>query len=78
MSKTDFQVMQIMSERGLDIAMCPDLIAANKNKKGGKVEFGIPSDAINKVMNGMFIGEQTHYCVVYIINKKEFNSIKEE
>lgn len=72
---TDFEKMQIISEQNGDIAMFPDLIELNKDKKGGTIKFGIPDPAFSKMMDS-FAGKQTYYVVAYMINKEQFDKLK--
>lgn len=73
---TDFQIMDKMASENMDISMCPDLISADKAKQGGKLTFGVPSEAFYKVINSMAGSGEKYYVVVYIINQKQFEQIK--
>lgn len=65
-----------MASENMDIALCPDLISADKVKGGGKLTFGVPDQAFYKVINSMAGSGEKYYAVVYIINKKQFEKIK--
>lgn len=76
-SKTDFQVMQIMSQENKDICMCPDMIEAKTIKGGGKIVMGVPHEALMKVC-GSILGtsSEEYHVLLYIVNKKQFDEIK--
>lgn len=77
---TDFEVFDKMATDGADISMCPDVISADKVRKGGKITFGVPLDIFEKVMGSMSAtvtgkGEQ-YYTIMYVVNKKQFDKLK--
>lgn len=74
---SDLEVMNEMAKQNLDIAMFPDLIKADKAKGGGHITFGVPAAPFTTIVNQMFTGNATHYVVVYVINKEQFNQIKD-
>ncbi len=75
MSKSDLIVLQQMAEGNMDISSSSTLISAEKVKQGGKITFGISEQALMNVMNNV-TETPTHYAVVYIINKKQFDKLK--
>lgn len=66
-----------MQKDNMDIAMFPDLIEANKAKGGFKITFGVPEAVGYAIARDMAIGEMTtHYTVMYRVNRKQFDEIK--
>lgn len=77
--KSDFEVFDIMSKQNMDIACCIDQISFDRVKnKGGKVTFGVPEPHFTNLINQAATGDTTHYAIVYIVNKEQFNKIKKE
>lgn len=75
----DFEVMSKMSQDGLDIMMCPDIITETKTAKGGgKVTVGVPAEVHHLIANQLFSGNATHYVALYIVNKEQFDAIKNQ
>ena len=64
--KSDFEVMQEMSDVNEDISMSPHFVSAVKCKQGAHVTMGIDEAALFKLMNNESI------CALYIINKDQF------
>lgn len=78
--KSDFEVMQIMSKNNMDIACTGEQVSFNRVPKrgGGEVTFGIGSPQFDHLINQAANGKKTHYAIVYIINKEQFDKIKND
>lgn len=74
---TDFEVMQKMSKDNMDISMLPDIVEIKKNKQGGLITVGSPPEIIDKILRGTFLKSDKYYIAVYVINKEQFDSIKD-
>lgn len=75
---SDFQVMDKMATKNMDIRMTGTIVKAQKVKAGGHVTFGVDADTLGVIMNQLATGENTHYIAMYVINKKQFQTIKSE
>lgn len=76
MKKGDFNVLNEMSKRDMDIKMTSNLIAADKIKQGGKITFGVDGETFNDIAFGMLNDNPKYFCAMYIINIEQFNQIK--
>ncbi|MDO3641951.1 hypothetical protein [Mucilaginibacter sp. L3T2-6] len=74
-TKSDIAVLEQMVTQNLDIRSSTNLIEMKTHNAGGLVTMGVDRRSFNDLMRSATIG-QTHYCVMYIINKKQFDSIK--
>jgi hypothetical protein len=75
---TDMQVIDKMASENMDVRMCGNcnLISADKNKHGGKITFQTDAETFQLIVNQMVTGNNTHYVAMYVINKKQFDKIK--
>lgn len=78
MEKSDFIVMQEMSENNMDIACASEQLnfTRDEKRKGGKVTIGVASPQFDYLINQAATDKQTHYAILYIINKEQFDKIK--
>lgn len=78
MAKSDFEVMQEMSDKNMDIAAAFDQINFQRTPKnnGGKVTIGVASPYFDHLINQAATGVTTHYAILYIVNKEQFEEIK--
>lgn len=78
MAKSDFLVMDEMSKNNMDIACAVDITNyQRKNKQnGGTVTIGVASPYFNHLINGAGSGDVTHYAILYIVNKEQYDRIK--
>lgn len=77
MSKSDFIVMSEMSQANMDISMCFEIVNLKRVRGGGHITIGVGEDAISKMMNSVISTKPTYYCALYIINREQFDKIKE-
>lgn len=73
---SDFEVFQKMSEQDMDIACFIEQLNFQRDKRGGKVTFGVSSPHFDHLINQAATGIQTHYAIVYVVNKEQFDRIK--
>lgn len=75
---TDMQVIDKMASEEMDVRMCgnSNLISAVKNKHGGKITFQTDAGTFQLIVNQMVTGNNTHYVAMYVINKEQFDKIK--
>jgi len=74
---TDFEVMDIMASENKDIRMNGNVIEAKKAKGGGRITFGVDENTFNLIINQMVLGKTTtHYVAIYVVNKQQFDEIK--
>jgi hypothetical protein len=78
MEKSDFEVMSEMSEKNLDIACALDITNYQRQEKkgGGLVTVGVASPQFDYLINQAASGKTTHYAILYIVNKEQFDKIK--
>lgn len=76
--KSDFAVMQEMSQGNMDIACAVDILDYTRNKKGGRVTFGVASPQFDHLINQAASGKTTHYAIMYIVNKEQFDNLKKQ
>lgn len=74
--KSDFEVFQIMSDNSMDIGCHPDQLNFTRDKRGGKVTFGIANPHFDSLINQAATGVVTHYAVVYVVSKEQFDKLK--
>lgn len=74
--KSDLLVMQEMCDQNLDIACALDLMNFQRSKRGGLVTVGVASPQFDHLINQAATGTTTHYAILYIINKEQFDKIK--
>lgn len=74
--KTDFDVMNEMSANNMDISMCGDIVQSQVAKGGGKVTVGVPEKIHHIIANQLFTGNTTHYVALYIVNKEQFDKLR--
>lgn len=70
--------MDEMSTNNMDIAAALDITNYQRQtkKNGGLVTFGVASPQFDHLINGAGSGVHTHYAVLYIVNKEQFDKIK--
>lgn len=73
---TDFEVMQKMSQDNLDIRMTGTIVRADMVKAGGHITFGVDRNTFNDISHQMFTGEKKYLVAVYVVNKEQFDNIK--
>lgn len=71
---TMFDAFKIMNQKDAEnntalLGVCPEMIAANTCKGGGKVEMGVPKEALMKIFHGEVMP------VLFLIDKKEYFSL---
>lgn len=76
--KSDFLVMDEMSKNNMDIACALDVTNYQRQtkKNGGTVTFGVSSPHFDHLINQAASGQTTHYAILYIVNKEQFDKIK--
>jgi hypothetical protein len=74
--RSDLLVMQEMSEKNMDIACALDVLKFNRTKHGGLVTVGVPSPQFDHLINQAATGKITHYGILYVINKEQFDILK--
>lgn len=67
-----------MSKQNMDIACAVELLNFTRNKKGGLVTVGVASPQFDHLINQAATGKTTHYGIMYIVNKEQFDKIKNE
>lgn len=72
---SDFEVFSEMASKEMDIACYPTLVEAKRTKKGGLITMGTHERCINEAASIM-MGSQSHYFVLYVVNKEQFDAIK--
>lgn len=70
--KSDFQVMQEMSDKNLDIRMSSALIIVQSVKQGGLITMGVD----DKTLRDVAINTENYYIALYVVDKKQFDQIK--
>lgn len=77
---SDFEVMHKMSKDNMDIACAMELTNFNRvpKKNGGTVTVGVASPQFDHLINQAASGKTTHYAVLYIVNKEQFDKLKKE
>lgn len=73
---SDFEIFQKMSEENMDISCFPEQLDFQRDKRGGRVTFGISSPYFDHLINQAATGVQTHYAIVYVVNKEQFDRLK--
>lgn len=76
--RSDFSVFQEMSDKNMDISCAVEQLDFQRRSKrnGGRVTFGVASPYFDHLINQAGTGKQTHYAILYIINKVQFDDIK--
>ena len=70
MKKSDFTVLQEMSDNNEDISCATTLVSVDLCKQGGRVTMGVDKSCFYKIMNDEVI------LVLYAVNRKQFNERK--
>lgn len=73
MNKSDFMVMQEMSSKNKDIRMSGTIVETRTVKQGGIISIGVDAKTLQDVSL-----TEDYYVVLYVLNKKQFNEIKDE
>jgi hypothetical protein len=76
--KSDFLIFQEMSENNMDIACAFDLTNFTRvpKKNGGTVTIGVASPHFDHLINQAASGVITHHAILYIVNKEQYDKIK--
>lgn len=76
--KSDFLVMHEMSVNNMDIACAVDITDYQRvtKMKGGTVKIGVASPWFDHLINQAATNKTTHYAILYIVNKEQFDKIK--
>jgi hypothetical protein len=76
--KSDFLVMHEMSKNNMDIACAIETTNFQRHPKrgGGTVTIGVASPHFDHLINQAASGEITHHAILYIVNKKQYDEIK--
>lgn len=76
--KSDLLVINEMVEKNMDISASVDLLNFERQKKrnGGLVTIGVACPAFDHLINQAATGDITHLAVLYIVNRKQFEEIK--
>jgi len=72
----DFEIMNEMSSKGMDIRMTGNIITADKVKQGGKITVGVDESTFNLIINQMATNKTTHYVALYVVNKAQYEEVK--
>jgi hypothetical protein len=75
---TDFEAMDKMAAADMDITACADITESKVARGGGKVTIGVPKEIHYIIANQLISGNTTHYVALYIINKEQFDKIKNQ
>lgn len=72
--------MHEMSDKNMDIACALDLLNFERTPKrgGGKVTIGVANPTFDHLINQAATGNTTHYAVLYVVNKEQFDKIKKQ
>jgi len=76
MKATDFEIMNQMVKDDKDISAYVDQLDFTRNKKGGRVTFGVGEPHFTKLINQAATGVTTHYAIVLVVNKEQFDAIQ--
>lgn len=76
--KSDLLVINEMVEKNMDISAFVELMNYQRQTKrnGGLVTVGVACPAFDHLINQAATGEITHLAVLYVVNKKQFDEIK--
>jgi len=73
MSKvSNFDVLNEMANRDMEIALCPDFVGGQSTKKGCHITMGAPSIIMNWATDGK------HGLALLAFNKEQFDVLKKE
>ena len=75
---TDFEAMDIMAGKNMGIKMSGAVLGFNSTKKKSTVTIEIDYDTAQMLASEIVENERKHYIVLYIINKEQFDQIKNE
>lgn len=82
MAKSDFQVFDEMYKNNMDIACAVDITNYQRQPKkgGGTVTVGIASPHFDHLINQASLpgAKQTHYAILYVVNKEQFDKLKND
>lgn len=76
----NFDVLNEMCDRNMDIALANELTNFQRQQKkgGGLVTVGVASPHFDHLINQAATGAQTHQAVLLIYNIEQFKAIKKE
>lgn len=77
--KSDFTVFKEMIDSGnKGIRSTSQIIKCDLKKNHGEITFAVDKEAFQDVIKGRLFNEgHTHYCIMYVIEKKEFDKLKD-
>lgn len=75
--KGDFDIMKEMSHNNQDIGAHLEMLNFQRDKRGGRITIGVAEPHFTDLINQAGTGIQTHLAALYVINKKQFNEIKD-
>lgn len=77
---SDLIVMHQMVNENKDIACTTELINFNRQPKkgGGTVTVGVASPQFDHLINQAVSGKTTHYAIMYIVNKDQFDELRKK
>lgn len=73
----DLQIMDEMASRNLDIKASTNCCGIDCNKNHGTVKMMIDHSTAQEVMKGIATQQETHFLVLYVINKEQYMKIKQ-
>lgn len=77
--KSDFVVLKEMMDSGnKGVRSTVNIIKCDLRKKHGEITFAVDKGAYHDITRGMLIGNKTHYCIMYVIEKSEFDYLKDK
>lgn len=74
----DFEAMSEMSKQNKDIRMSGTILNVDSGKKTSSVRMQVDEETAQLIARGIFSNNPTHYVALYIVNKNEFNQMKQE
>jgi len=71
-NKSDFEVMQEMATRNLDIRSASTIIEIKTVKKGGAVTIGVDDQCLHDLV----LNPDDYLLALYVVNKQQYHEIK--
>ena len=72
----DFEVMNKMSDKDMDIRMTPHVIGVNSTKKKSTISMEVDYATAQRIAKGLATNSLDCYLGLYICDKKQFDAIK--
>ena len=66
-----------MEKQGMDINAYNDMLNFQRDKKGGRVTFGVANPNFDQLINQAATGKITHYAIVVVFNREQFDKISQ-